>query len=84
MLKDGGKSGRYEAKPMISVDEALNRVFALVAPLEAERVPLAEAAGRVLAGPVDGPPRPAALRRLGDGRLRDMRPRRRRRATASR
>lgn len=37
---------------MISVEEALARIFALVDPLEAEEVPLAEAAGRVLAHPV--------------------------------
>ncbi len=45
---------------MISVAEALERVFALVAPLGVERVALAEAAGRVLAAPVaarrDQPP----------------------------
>lgn len=34
---------------MISVDEALTQLFALVRPLEAETVPLPEAAGRVLA-----------------------------------
>ncbi len=45
---------------MISVDEALSRLFALCAPLETETVPLREAAGRVLAEPVvaglDQPP----------------------------
>ncbi|MFC2967570.1 molybdopterin molybdotransferase MoeA [Acidimangrovimonas pyrenivorans] len=45
---------------MISVEEALSKVFALVAPLETETVPLAEAAGRVLAAPAaarrDQPP----------------------------
>jgi len=45
---------------MISVDEALETVFALVSPLGAEKVPLHEAAGRVLAQPVmarrDQPP----------------------------
>lgn len=45
---------------MITVDEALARVFALCAPLSAEKVPLAQAAGRVLAGPAralrDQPP----------------------------
>jgi len=49
---------------MISVDEALTRVFALLSPLEAETVPLAEAAGRVLAAPVRArraqPPFPAS------------------------
>ena len=34
---------------MISVDAALGHLFALVAPLEVEEVPLAQAAGRVLA-----------------------------------
>jgi len=34
---------------MISVDQALEHLFSLVAPLEAEAVPLAQAAGRVLA-----------------------------------
>lgn len=37
---------------MISVDEALTQLFKLVSPLPAETVPLAEAAGRVLAEPV--------------------------------
>ncbi|MCB1404744.1 MAG: molybdopterin molybdotransferase MoeA, partial [Rhodobacteraceae bacterium] len=45
---------------MIPVDEALNRIFALCSPLEVETVPLAMAAGRVLAEPVrarrDQPP----------------------------
>ncbi|MGR3378503.1 molybdopterin molybdotransferase MoeA [Salipiger abyssi] len=45
---------------MISVSEALDRLFALVIPLEAEEVPLQQAAGRVLARPVtakrDQPP----------------------------
>ena len=45
---------------MISVAEALDRLFALVAPLGVEEVPLAEAAGRVLARDVaanrDQPP----------------------------
>ncbi len=34
---------------MISVDEALSHLFALVAPLQAEEVPLIKAHGRVLA-----------------------------------
>ncbi|MEM9349481.1 MAG: molybdopterin molybdenumtransferase MoeA, partial [Pseudomonadota bacterium] len=37
---------------MISVDEALDSLFALVSPLETETVALREAAGRVLAAPV--------------------------------
>ncbi|MBL3584423.1 molybdopterin molybdotransferase MoeA [Rhodovulum sulfidophilum] len=37
---------------MIPVDEALGHVFDLIAPLPVEEVPLAEAAGRVLARPV--------------------------------
>ncbi|MFV0490253.1 MAG: gephyrin-like molybdotransferase Glp [Pseudorhodobacter sp.] len=45
---------------MISVEEALEKVFALASPLPVEDIPLAEAAGRVLAQPVaarrDQPP----------------------------
>lgn len=45
---------------MIPVDEALARIFALCPPLATERVPLAQAGGRVLAEPVaarrDQPP----------------------------
>jgi molybdopterin molybdotransferase len=45
---------------MIPVDEAMNRIFALCAPLETEAVPLTRALGRVLAEPVralrDQPP----------------------------
>lgn len=45
---------------MITVDEALEKLFTLVAPLESEEVPLAEAVGRVLASDVaarrDQPP----------------------------
>jgi len=37
---------------MISVEEALTRVFALLTPLDSEEVSLAEAAGRVLSAPV--------------------------------
>ncbi len=37
---------------MISVDEALGHLFDLVAPLDAEKVPLRQASGRVLAEPV--------------------------------
>ena len=40
---------------MISVEEALAQVFALVEPLPAEDVPLRQAAGRVLAAPVIAP-----------------------------
>ncbi len=36
---------------MISVDEALARIFALVTPMPTESVPLLRAAGRVLAEP---------------------------------
>src|SRR5687767_12300080 len=35
--------------PLLSIDEALARVLARVQPLDAERVPVAAAAGRVLA-----------------------------------
>lgn len=49
---------------MISVTEALDRIFALATPTGTETVPLAEAAGRVLAAPVvatrDQPPFPAS------------------------
>ena len=49
---------------MISVTEALSHLFALARPLASERVPLAEAHGRVLAQPVqalrDHPPFSAA------------------------
>jgi molybdopterin molybdotransferase len=49
---------------MLSVEQALERVFALVSPLGTETVPLAEAGGRVLAEPVtarrDQPPFPAS------------------------
>lgn len=49
---------------MISVEEALARLFALVSPLGTEEVPLTQAAGRVLAAPAvarrDQPPFPAA------------------------
>lgn len=45
---------------MITVDEALAHIFALVGPLETETVPLRQATGRVLAAPVaatrDQPP----------------------------
>lgn len=34
---------------MISVDEALNRILSLVRPVDCESIPLAEAAGRILA-----------------------------------
>lgn len=49
---------------MISVEDALTQVFALVAPLGTEQVALAQATGRVLRAPVtaqrDQPPFPAA------------------------
>ena len=49
---------------MITVSEALDALFALAAPLEAETVPLADAAGRVLLEPVvatrNQPPFPAS------------------------
>lgn len=38
--------------PMIPVEEALARVFALVSPLKTETVPLADADGRILRAPV--------------------------------
>lgn len=46
--------------PLLSAEQALRRVLALMTPIGTETVPLAEAAGRVLAGPViarrDQPP----------------------------
>ncbi len=50
---------------MISVEEALDRIFSLVTPLSTESVPLRQAAGRVLAAPVtaavDQPPFAASI-----------------------
>src|SRR6186997_1179584 len=50
--------------PLLSIDEALARVLARVKPLEPEPVPVAEAAGRVLAEDVaalvDLPPFPSS------------------------
>jgi molybdopterin molybdotransferase len=50
---------------MISVEEALERIFALVTPLGSERVRLTEADGRVLAepafAPFDQPPFPSSV-----------------------
>ena len=63
---------------MKDLDEALELVLDGVAPLEAERVPLADAAGRVRRRGRRARRRPAAVRPLGDGRLRG--PRRRHRA----
>src|SRR6056297_1564518 len=48
----GGQPFRRDSRRnrnMISVDEALDHLFALVSPLETETVPLSEAGGRVLA-----------------------------------
>ena len=49
---------------LISVDEALARIFALAAPLDAETIPLWDAPRRVLAKPIvadrDQPPFPAS------------------------
>ena len=57
----------------ISIEEAQRLILARVERLPAETVPIDEAGGRVLAerGPRRG--RPAALRQLGDGRLRAAR-----------
>ena len=56
--------GRRAGPPVISVEEALEAVLALVNPLEAEAVPLRRAGGRVLAEPIlarrDQPPFPAS------------------------
>ena len=57
---------------VLSIEEALARVLARVRPLEPERVPVAEAAGRVLAEDAVRARRPAAVPELGDGRLRDQ------------
>ena len=50
--------------PLLSIDEALARVLARVRPLESERLPVGEAAGRVLAEDVaaliDLPPFPSS------------------------
>ena len=55
---------------MISVEEARERLAgAALTPLGAEQVALADALGRVLAEDRRRAPHPAALRRLGDGRL---------------
>ncbi len=51
------------------VDEALARLLDGAEPAAAETVPLADAAGRVLAEPVEGVAHPAALPRLRHGRL---------------
>src|SRR5262249_44833689 len=64
----GTRPGRRENRPvtdeLLSISEALDLVLEHVAPLEAETVPLAEAAGRVLADPataaVDLPSFPAS------------------------
>ena len=58
--------------PLLSIDEALARVLARVRPLESERLPVGEAAGRVLAEDVTAAGRPAAVPELGDGRLCDQ------------
>ena len=47
---DGPKGARTEARELLGFDEARARILAEVRPVAAERVPLAEAAGRVLAG----------------------------------
>ena len=63
---------------LLPVADALARLLAGAAPLgQPRRVPLAEAAGRVLAAPLARAAHAAALRRLGHGRL--CRARRRRR-----
>ena len=68
---------------LLSIDEALELVLERVVPLEAEDVPLDEAAGRVLAEPRRCGGRPAAVPGLGDGRLRAPRCRRARRRCRS-
>ena len=55
---------------LLTIDEALALVLERVAAAAAEPVPLEEAAGRVLAEAAHGRRRPAAVRELGDGRLR--------------
>ena len=62
----------------VSVEEARAIVLDAVSPLEAERVPAADALGRVLAEPVVSAPHAPAGRLLGDGRLRGARRRPRR------
>ena len=58
------------ATDLLTIDEALALVLERVRPLEAEDVPLADAAGRVLAEDARVGRRPAAVPRVGDGRLR--------------
>ena len=72
--KTGGKSGDYTGRQAENGAAAGRRGAATAARRAAavrlrRRVPLAEAAGRVLAAPLVGAPDPAALRRLGDGWL---------------
>ena len=59
--------------PLLSIDDALARVLARARPLAAEPVPVAVAAGRVLAEDGGGSRRSAVVRELGDGRLRRSR-----------
>ncbi len=47
--KSGGKSGDWEASTVISVEEALTRLLALVEALPPEQISLADGLGRVLA-----------------------------------
>lgn len=46
---------RESSYPMVSVEDALAAILRQVAPLPAERVPLQDALGRVLAGDVHAP-----------------------------
>ena len=80
LLKDGGKSGRYEAKLMISVEEAQARVLALAAPARPPktcrwRKPPGAGCAAPVAARADQPPFDASAM---DGYARARRPRRRR------
>ncbi len=58
---------------MISVEEALARLLAPLAPVPPEQVSVADAVGRVLAEDVAAQAHAAAVRGLGDGRVRGAR-----------
>ena len=76
-LRAAGADDVADRRMRISIDEALELVLDALAPLRPERVPLADAAGRVAAETRAARGRPAAVRPLGDGRLRGARRRHR-------
>ena len=74
--KRGGRSGVWKAAvemSLLSVAEAVARIVAGVAPLPAEQISLAVAAGRVLTADLQATPHPAALPGVRHGRLRASR-----------